>query len=115
MASHTIGATLIAYRQQTTNLEGFLNTARIVVVALSLSLSFCAAQQASEPYASARMSYDQAIELLNQGKWEQAATLLKRALDSDILFCEAHEKYQDVEYYYFERKDKVFTEYANLL
>ena len=90
-------------------------TARTAVVTLSLALSFCAAQQPHAPNTSARRSYDQAMIYLNQGKWQQAGTRFKQALDSDLLYCEAHEKYQDVEYYYFERRDKAFAEYADLV
>jgi peroxiredoxin/Tfp pilus assembly protein PilF len=92
-----------------------MNTQRIAVLILCSLLFLCAAGQDRVQKGSARECYDRGIDYLNHGNWEEAGAQFKQALVEDPLYREAHELYQNVEYYYFEKTQSVFSEYAKLL
>jgi tetratricopeptide (TPR) repeat protein len=54
-------------------------------------------------------------EYLNQNDWEKAGKYFKKAIQENPYHRLAHEKYQDVEFYYFEKKGEVLSEYQALM
>ncbi|MCE2435790.1 MAG: redoxin domain-containing protein [Candidatus Latescibacteria bacterium] len=60
---------------------------------------------------SAETIFNQGIDYLYEGEWEKAGTSFKKAIELDPNFQKAHEYYQNVEFFFFERKDEIRTEY----
>ena len=60
---------------------------------------------------SAEMVFNQGIDYLYEGEWEKAGKSFKKAIELDPNFQKAHEYYQNVEFFFFERKDEILTEY----
>ncbi|HEY6191919.1 MAG TPA: redoxin domain-containing protein [Bacteroidota bacterium] len=87
---------------------------RIVFLSIALFLFFTA-KQYSFTDEQAVSHYKKGIELLNQSDWNNAGQEFKKAISIDPLFLDAHEKYQDVEYFYFEHKEAVLGEYHKLV
>lgn len=62
----------------------------------------------------ASIYFSRGENLLQQNKWEKAGKEFQKAMNHNPFFKKAHEKYQDVEYYYFEKKDEIIQEYQKL-
>ena len=60
---------------------------------------------------SAEMVFNQGIDYLYEGEWEKAGKSFKKAIEIDPNFQKAHEYYQNVEFFFFERKEEIRTEY----
>lgn len=60
---------------------------------------------------SAETVFNQGIDYLYEGEWKKAGTSFKKAIELDPNFQKAHEYYQNVEFFFFERKDEILTEY----
>ena len=60
---------------------------------------------------SAEMIFNQGIDYLYEGEWEKAGKSFKKAIELDPNFQKAHEYYQNVEFFFFERKEEIRTEY----
>ena len=60
---------------------------------------------------SAEMVFNQGIDYLYEGEWEKAGKSFKKAIELDPNFQKAHEYYQNVEFFFFERKEEIRTEY----
>lgn len=60
---------------------------------------------------SAETVFNQGIDYLYEGEWEKAGTSFKKAIEIDPNFQKAHEYYQNVEFFFFERKEEILTEY----
>lgn len=59
--------------------------------------------------------YQRGINYLEHGDWSNAGKEFKEAIRIDPFYVEAHKKYQQVEYFYFEHKDLVREEYQSLV
>ena len=60
---------------------------------------------------SAETVFNQGTDYLYEGEWEKAGKSLKKAIELDPNFQKAHEYYQNVEFFFFERKEEIRTEY----
>ena len=80
----------------------------LIPVILSLIFISCQIELDAE---KAAFHFKKGEEYLNQGQWAKAGKHFKKATRYNPNYREAHEKYQDVEYYYFEKKDKITKEY----
>ena len=60
---------------------------------------------------SAETVFNQGIDYLYEGEWEKAGKSFKKAIELDPNFQKAHEYYQNVEFFFFERKEEIHTEY----
>ena len=60
---------------------------------------------------SAETVFNQGIDYLYEGEWEKAGKSFKKAIELDPNFQKAHEYYQNVEFFFFERKEEIRTEY----
>ena len=60
---------------------------------------------------SAETVFNHGIDYLYEGEWEKAGKSFKKAIELDPNFQKAHEYYQNVEFFFFERKDEIRTEY----
>ena len=60
---------------------------------------------------SAETVFNQGIDYLYEGEWEKAGKSFKKAIELDPNFQKAHEYYQNVEFFFFQRKDEIRTEY----
>lgn len=60
---------------------------------------------------SAETVFNQGIDYLYEGEWQKAGQSFKKAIELDPNFQKAHEYYQNVEFFFFERKEEILTEY----
>ena len=60
---------------------------------------------------SAETVFNQGTDYLYEGEWKKAGTSFKKAIELDPNFQKAHEYYQNVEFFFFERKEEILTEY----
>ena len=60
---------------------------------------------------SAETVFNQGIDYLYEGEWQKAGQSFKKAIELDPNFQKAHEYYQNVEFFFFERKEEIRTEY----
>ena len=60
---------------------------------------------------SAETVFNQGIDYLYEGEWEKAGKSFKKAIELDPNFQKAHEYYQNVEFFFFERKEEIRIEY----
>ena len=60
---------------------------------------------------SAETVFNQGTDYLYEGEWEKAGKSFKKAIELDPNFQKAHEYYQNVEFFFFERKEEILTEY----
>ena len=60
---------------------------------------------------SAETIFNQGTDYLYEGEWEKAGKSFKKAIELDPNFQKAHEYYQNVEFFFFERKEEIRIEY----
>lgn len=87
---------------------------RYLTGCVALVLLIAGVPQEGTQSLSAKKCYELGIQYLNENQWEEAGAQFKRAILVDSSYLEAHEKYQDVEYFYFDKKDQVLSEYRGL-
>jgi peroxiredoxin/tetratricopeptide (TPR) repeat protein len=87
---------------------------RIITAFVILSFLVIIACNKRSDIEKANLYLAKGTEYLNRNNWRKAGSHFKKAIQLNPDHRLAHEKYQDVEYYYFERKDEVLKEYREL-
>jgi len=87
---------------------------RIITAFVILSFLAIIACNKRSDIEKANLYFAKGTEYLNRNNWRKAGSHFKKAIQLNPDHRLAHEKYQDVEYYYFERKDEVLKEYREL-
>ncbi len=62
----------------------------------------------------AQQFLDKALVFVEKDKWDEASKWFKKSIEADGRLLPAHQGYQLVEYYYFERTKKIREEYRKL-
>jgi peroxiredoxin/tetratricopeptide (TPR) repeat protein len=92
---------------------GMFNRKTSIAFILSFFIPIIACDKKSDT-EKAKVYFTKGIERLNENNWTKAGEYFREAIQYNLNHQLAHEKYQDVEYYYFERKDEVLKEYREL-
>lgn len=82
---------------------------------LLILISFFISCTIKHDHQKSAYHFSRGEEYLNQGDWKKAGIHFKKARQYDPNNFKAHDKYIDVEFHYFEHKEKVRNEYRKLL
>jgi tetratricopeptide (TPR) repeat protein len=75
---------------------------------------FCSACDKNDNKQQANIHYLRGEKLQNELNWEKASIEFQKAIKKDVFLIKAHEKFQDVEFYYFNKKAKLIQYYKDL-